>query len=86
MIGRSTAPSEPDLIDAFASRGIAVSGGSACHAGDPSPSRVLVEMGIDPDLAAGAVRFSMGRATTQTDLAAVDDVLRTGLDLEDVSP
>jgi cysteine desulfurase len=69
-----------ELIDAFAERDIAVSGGSACHAGDSSPSRVLVEMGVDPVLAVGAVRFSMGRETTREDvesvIAALQDVLR----------
>lgn len=65
-----------DLIDDLAARGIAVSGGSACHAGDPSPSRVLAEMGIDPNVARGAVRFSMGRETTQADIERVADALR----------
>ncbi|MCU4717674.1 cysteine desulfurase family protein [Halapricum hydrolyticum] len=65
-----------DLIDALAERDIAVSGGSACHSGDPSPSRVLLEMGIDPELSLGAVRFSMGRATTENDVERVTEALR----------
>lgn len=65
-----------DLIDALVDRDIAVSGGSACHADDPSPSRVLVEMGVDPDLALGAVRFSMGRATTRDDVKHITEALR----------
>ncbi len=65
-----------ELIDALAERDVAVSGGSACHAGDPSPSRVLVEMGLDPDLARGAVRFSMGRETTRDAVDRVVDALR----------
>lgn len=64
-----------DLVDALADRDIAVSGGSACHADDPSPSRVLLEMGIDPDLALGAVRFSMGRTTTSDDIDHVIEAL-----------
>lgn len=64
------------LVDALAERDIAVSGGSACHAGDPSPSRVLVEMGIDPDVATGAVRFSMGRETTRDDVDNVINALQ----------
>lgn len=67
------------LVDALAERDIAVSGGSACHAGDPSPSRVLVEMGVNPNLATGAVRFSMGRETTRDDVEDVIDALRTVL-------
>ena len=69
----------PSLIDALAERDIAVSGGSACHATDLSPSRVLVEMGVDPELAIGAVRFSMGRETTHQDVEYVSETLETVL-------
>ncbi|MFB6083494.1 MAG: cysteine desulfurase family protein [Halorientalis sp.] len=65
------------LIDALEERNIAVSGGSACHSGDPSPSRVLVEMGVDLELALGAVRFSMGRETTRDDVEQVIGTLQT---------
>lgn len=44
---------------------IAASTGSACHAGHTEPSVVLLAMGISPDLALGAVRFSLGRWTKQ---------------------
>lgn len=63
------------LVQAFADRGIAVSSGSACHSGDQSPSRVLTEMGIDTDLASGAVRFSLGRETTSEDIQYVENQL-----------
>ena len=43
---------------------IAASTGSACHDGRISVSPVLAAMGVDPVLARGAVRFSVGRATT----------------------
>ena len=51
---------------------IAASTGSACHAGRTEPSSVLLAMGVSPDLALGAVRFSLGRWTTedQVDRAA----------------
>jgi cysteine desulfurase len=45
---------------------IAASTGSACHEGAETPSQVLLEMGIDPAIALGAVRLSLGRYTTQT--------------------
>ncbi|MFW6017565.1 MAG: aminotransferase class V-fold PLP-dependent enzyme [Halapricum sp.] len=68
-----------DLIDALAARDVAVSGGSACHSGDPSPSRVLIETGIDPGLAMGAVRFSMARATTREDVERAIGACRDAL-------
>ncbi|GAB2854196.1 cysteine desulfurase family protein [Microbacterium insulae] len=39
-------------------RGIVSSSGSACAAGSDEPSHVLVAMGVDPDLARTAVRFT----------------------------
>jgi cysteine desulfurase len=62
-----------DLVQAFADHDVAVSSGSACHSGDRSPSRVLVEMSIDTNLASGAVRFSLGRETTSEDIQYVKD-------------
>lgn len=64
-----------DLVQAFAARDVAVSSGSACHSGDRSPSRALLEMGIDTNLAFGAVRFSLGRETTSEDVQYVRDRL-----------
>jgi cysteine desulfurase len=64
------------FLDALAAHDIAVSSGSACHSGDPSPSRVLLAMGVDPDLATGAIRFSMGRETTQVDLKSVSKMVK----------
>jgi cysteine desulfurase len=45
-------------------RGIVCSSGSACAAGRDEPSRVLVAMGIAPEVAQTAVRFSLGASTT----------------------
>ena len=49
-------------------RGIAVSAGSACTAGNIEPSYVLVAMGMPLDWAMGAVRSSLGRSTTAEDI------------------
>lgn len=47
---------------------VAVSSGSACTSGAAEPSHVLTAMGVPPVLAQGAIRFSMGRATTKEQL------------------
>ena len=44
--------------------GFAVASGAACSSANPEPSHVLQAMGVDPLLARGAVRVSLG-ATTQ---------------------
>lgn len=48
--------------------GIAVSSGSACASGKSEPSHVLLAMGVEPELARGAVRVSLGRETTRQDI------------------
>jgi cysteine desulfurase len=52
----------------FDLEGIAVSSGSACSSGKVQPSHVLGAMGVGPKLAQGAVRFSLGWSTTETDI------------------
>lgn len=47
---------------------IAASTGAACHWGITEPSRVLTEMGVDRDLAMGAVRFSLGIGNTDAEV------------------
>jgi cysteine desulfurase len=56
------------LLDAA---GIAASTGSACTAGIPQPSHVLLAMGVPEDEARGALRFTLGEATTESDVTAV---------------
>ncbi|MDZ4723488.1 MAG: cysteine desulfurase family protein [candidate division Zixibacteria bacterium] len=55
--------------------GVAVSSGSACTSGATEASHVLTAMGITKAVAHGAVRFSMGRATTQGNLDYVLNIL-----------
>ncbi|WP_141673230.1 cysteine desulfurase family protein [Actinomyces vulturis] len=69
------------LIMALDMAGIDTSAGSACHAGVPGPSEVLVAMGYDDARARSTVRFSMGPATTQTDIDHVLRVFPGALDL-----
>jgi cysteine desulfurase len=49
---------------------VAASTGSACHTGRTDPSAVLTSMGIDRARALGAVRLSLGYATTEADVEA----------------
>jgi cysteine desulfurase len=51
-----------------------VSTGSACQAGVPEPSHVLVAMGVGESGARGALRFTLGRTTTKEDIDRVIDV------------
>ncbi len=48
--------------------GMAASRGSACSAGDPAPSHVLLAMGQSAARARSAVRFSFGRTTAAADI------------------
>lgn len=64
--------------------GFALGAGAACSSANPSPSATLLAMNVEPELARGAVRFSLGAANTagQVDeflraLAAVVQRLRT---------
>lgn len=54
---------------------VMASTGSACHAGDPQPSAVLLAMGIAPADALGAVRLSLGRLTGEAEVALAADAL-----------
>jgi cysteine desulfurase len=60
------------LLDA---RGIACSTGSACSAGVPQPSHVLLAMGVPEDLARGSLRFSFGHTSTRADVDAVVEAI-----------
>ena len=60
------------LLDA---RGIEFSTGSACSAGVPQPSHVLLAMGVPEALARGSLRFSLGHTSTQADVDAVAEAI-----------
>ena len=54
--------------------GYAVAPGAACSSANPEPSATLLAMGVDNELALGAVRFSLGAANT---MEQVEGFLRT---------
>jgi len=56
------------LLDA---RGIACSTGSACSAGVPQPSHVLLAMGCGEEQARSSLRFSLGHTSTGADVEAL---------------
>ncbi len=60
------------LLDAA---GFSVSTGSACQAGVPEASHVLLAMGVSEPDARGALRFSLGDSTTPAELDALVAVL-----------
>lgn len=51
--------------------GVESSTGSACTAGVPRPSHVLLAMGLDEDTARGAQRFTLGHTSTEADVEAL---------------
>ncbi len=59
------------LLYLLDSAGIEASTGSACQAGVPRPSHVLLAMGVDEVAARGALRFSLGHPSTAADVDAL---------------
>jgi len=67
--------------------GIAASTGSACSSSSLEPSYVLLAMELSHELAHGSLRFSLGRETTEEDIARVLEVLpRISTKLRAMSP
>ncbi len=55
--------------------GIAVSSGAACSSGTLRMSHVLAAMGVEPALAKGSIRFSLGRENSAADVESLLAVL-----------
>jgi len=63
------------LLMALDLKGVAVSTGSACTSGSTEVSHVLQAMGVEPALAQGSLRFSLGRETSEEDVEYVVEAL-----------
>ena len=64
------------LIQTLDLYGIACAGGAACSAGDIKPSHVLTALDLPEEITAGAVRFSLGKFTTQADITYTVEQLK----------
>ena len=59
---------------------IICSSGSACAAGADRPSHVLLAMGLAPEVAQTAVRFTLSEGTTADELGVVAQTIRDAID------
>src|SRR5688500_3528873 len=59
---------------------IAISSGSACSSADPSPSHVLLAMGLSAPEAKGSFRISLGRPTTEEEITTAADWLKEAIE------
>jgi cysteine desulfurase len=67
------------LVIALDLKGLAVSGGSACHSGATEPSHVLLAMGLDKTRARASLRFSLLKTATDEDIDYALDVVVTAV-------
>ena len=77
------------VLMAFDMAGVAVSAGSACHAGVTRPSAIVMAMGRSEEAALGVLRVSLGHDTTRADidafLGALPSAIRAGASLDGVT-
>jgi len=67
------------LLTALDKKGFAIASGSACSSVNKEPSHVLLAMGIDEDLARGALRISFGQKNSVTEVKDFVEVLKKEL-------
>lgn len=64
------------MLLTLAEMGVCVSAGSACSSGSLEPSPVLCAMGLDKKMAAGSLRISLSRFTTEDEVrSAIDSIV-----------
>jgi cysteine desulfurase NifS len=68
------------LVAAMDLKGVSISPGSACHAGSPKPSYVLLAMGLTEEEAQCSVRISLGLCNTDEEIdrfiSILEEILR----------
>ena len=75
------------LVIALDMKGVAVSGGSACHSGATEPSHVLLAMGVNKNRARASLRFSLLKTVTDADIDHVLQVVPAAVEhLRALSP
>jgi cysteine desulfurase len=75
------------LVIALDLKGLAVSGGSACHSGATEPSHVLMAMGLDKTRARASLRFSLLKTATDADIDYALQVVPEAVDrLRELAP
>ena len=75
------------LIIALDLKGLACSTGAACSSGAVEPSHVLTAIGLAPEDARASIRFSLGRHTTQPEIAAALEIVPAAVaQLRQLSP
>ena len=75
------------LVIALDLKGVAVSGGSACHSGATEPSHVLMAMGLNKTRARASLRFSLLKTATEADVDHVLQVITGAVEnLRELSP
>ena len=67
------------LLTALDKKGFAIASGSACSSVNKEPSHVLLAMGIDEDLARGALRVSFGNKNTIREVKGFMETLKKEL-------
>jgi cysteine desulfurase len=75
------------LVIALDLKGLSISTGAACSSGVIEPSHVLMAMGLPPERARAAIRFSLGKQSTAQEVEfALRLIPETVARLRDVSP
>jgi len=71
------------MVLALDMKGVSISSGSACRSGSPNPSHALLAMGLTAEQAHCALRFSLGRANSETQIdrvvSLIDDTIHQSM-------